>query len=141
MKKEFERKWEIARKEIEDLGYIQANDIWDIYFMSDLIDFEDDEEAEQFEEFIEEKIAENFVLLTSNHQWLKQVLVANELATWGDLTFSFPDGDMAYYVTQENAEKYENLYEFLMKEDLIFDDELREKFEKIFPEYTIGGLV
>ena len=77
MKKEFERKWEIARKEIEDLGYIQANDIWDIYFMSDLIDFEDDEEAEQFEEFIEEKIAENFVLLTSNHQWLKQVLVAN----------------------------------------------------------------
>jgi hypothetical protein len=136
MKKEFERKWEIARKEIEALGYIQANDIWDIYFMSDLIDFEDDEEAEQFEEFIEGKIAENFVLLTSDHQWLKQVLVANELATWGDLTFSFPDGDMAYYVTQENAEKYENLYEFLMKEDLIFDDELREKFEKIFPEYT-----
>ena len=136
MKKEFERKWEIAKKEIEGLGYIQANDIWDIYFMSDLIDFEDDEEAEQFEEFIEEKIAENFVLLTSNHQWLKQVLVANELATWGDLTFSFPAGDMAYYVTQENAEKYENLYEFLMKEDLIFDDELREKFEKIFPEYT-----
>ena len=123
-------------KEIEALGYIQANDIWDIYFMSDLIDFEDDEEAEQFEEFIEGKIAENFVLLTSDHQWLKQVLVANELATWGDLTFSFPDGDMAYYVTQENAEKYENLYEFLMKEDLIFDDELREKFEKIFPEYT-----
>ena len=105
MKKEFERKWEIARKEIEDLGYIQANDIWDIYFMSDLIDFEDDEEAEQFEEFIEGKIAENFVLLTSDHQWLKQVLVANELATWGDLTFSFPAGDMAYYVTQENAEK------------------------------------
>lgn len=136
MKKEFERKWEIAKKEIEGLGYIQANDIWDIYFMSNLIDFEDDEEAEQFEEFIEEKIAENFVLLTSDHQWLKQVLVANELATWGDLTFSFPDGDMAYYVTQENAEKYENLYEFLMKEDLIFDDELREKFEKIFPEYT-----
>ena len=62
MRKEFERKWEIARKEIEDLGYIQANDIWDIYFMSDLIDFEDDEEAEQFKEFIEEKIAENFVL-------------------------------------------------------------------------------
>ena len=136
MKKEFERKWEIARKEIEALGYIQANDIWDIYFMSDLIDFEDDEEAEQFEEFIEGKIAENFVLLTSDHQWLKQVLVANELATWGDLTFSFPDGDMAYYVTQENAEKYENLYEFLMKEDLIFDDELREKFEKIMPEYA-----
>lgn len=136
MKKEFERKWEIAKKEIEGLGYIQANDIWDIYFMSNLIDFEDDEEAEQFEEFIEEKIAENFVLLTSDHQWLKQVLVANELATWGDLTFSFPAGDMAYYVTQENAEKYENLYEFLMKEDLIFDDELREKFEKIFPEYT-----
>lgn len=136
MKKEFERKWEIAKKEIEGLGYIQANDIWDIYFMSDLIDFEDDEEAEQFEEFIEEKIAENFVLLTSDHQWLKQVLVANELATWGDLTFSFPAGDMAYYVTQENAEKYENLYEFLMKEDLIFDDELREKFEKIMPEYV-----
>ena len=136
MKKEFERKWEIARKEIEALGYIQANDIWDIYFMSDLIDFEDDEEAEQFEEFIEGKIAENFVLLTSDHQWLKQVLVANELATWGDLTFSFPDGDMAYYVTQENAEKYENLYEFLMKEDLIFDDELKEKFEKIMPEYA-----
>lgn len=136
MKKEFERKWEIAKKEIEGLGYIQANDIWDIYFMSNLIDFEDDEEAEQFEEFIEEKIAENFVLLTSDHQWLKQVLVANELATWGDLTFSFPDGDMAYYVTQENAEKYENLYEFLMKEDLIFDDELREKFEKIMPEYV-----
>lgn len=136
MKKEFERKWEIAKKEIEGLGYIQANDIWDIYFMSNLIDFEDDEEAEQFEEFIEEKIAENFVLLTSDHQWLKQVLVANELATWGDLTFSFPAGDMAYYVTQENAEKYENLYEFLMKEDLIFDDELREKFEKIMPEYV-----
>ena len=136
MKKEFERKWEIAKKEIEGLGYIQANDIWDIYFMSNLIDFEDDEEAEQFEEFIEEKIAENFVLLTSDHQWLKQVLVANELATWGDLTFSFPAGDMAYYVTQENAEKYENLYEFLMKEDLIFDDELREKFEKIMPEYA-----
>ena len=136
MKKEFERNWEIAKKEIEGLGYIQANDIWDIYFMSNLIDFEDDEEAEQFEEFIEEKIAENFVLLTSDHQWLKQVLVANELATWGDLTFSFPAGDMAYYVTQENAEKYENLYEFLMKEDLIFDDELREKFEKIMPEYV-----
>ena len=136
MKKEFERKWEIAKKEIEGLGYIQANDIWDIYFMSNLIDFEDDEEAEQFEEFIEEKIAENFELLTSDHQWLKQVLVANELATWGDLTFSFPAGDMAYYVTQENAEKYENLYEFLMKEDLIFDDELREKFEKIMPEYV-----
>ena len=57
MKKEFERKWEIAKKEIEGLGYIQANDIWDIYFMSNLIDFEDDEEAEQFEEFIEEKIS------------------------------------------------------------------------------------
>ena len=136
IKKEFERKWEIAKKEIEGLGYIQANDIWDIYFMSNLIDFEDDEEAEQFEDFIEEKIAENFVLLTSDHQWLKQVLVANELATWGDLTFSFPAGDMAYYVTQENAEKYENLYEFLMKEDLIFDDELREKFEKLMPEYV-----
>jgi len=135
MRKEFERKWEIARKEIEDLGYIQANDIWDIYFMSDLIDFEDDEEAEQFKEFIEEKIAENFVLLTSDHQWLKQVLVANELATRGDLTFSFPDGDMAYYVTQENAEKYENLYEFLMKEDLIFDDELREKLDTLSHEY------
>lgn len=92
--------------------------------------------ANEFNEYIEEKISEDFVLLSSDHQWLKQVLVANELATWGDLTFSFPDGDMAYYVTQENAEKYENLYEFLMKEDLIFDDELREKFEKIFPEYT-----
>lgn len=64
------------------------------------------------------------------------MLVANELATWGDLTFSFSAGDMAYYVTQENAEKYENLYEFLMKEDLIFDDELRGKFEKIMPEYV-----
>ena len=145
-----EKYYEKLKKEIEKIGYIDAeletyyvDDIKSEYLTATNATDEDDLEdlANEFNEYIEEKISEDFVLLSLDHQWLKQVLVANELATWGDLTFSFPAGDMAYYVTQENAEKYENLYEFLMKEDLIFDDELREKFEKIFPEYTIGGLV
>ena len=140
-----EKYYEKLKKEIEKIGYIDAeletyyvDDIKSEYLTAVNTTDEDDLEnlANEFNEYIEEKISEDFVLLSSDHQWLKQVLVANELATWGDLTFSFPDRDMAYYVTQENAEKYENLYEFLMKEDLIFDEELREKFEKIFPEYT-----
>lgn len=140
-----EKYYEKLKKEIEDIGYIDAeletyyvDNIKSEYLTAVNTTDEDDLEnlANEFNEYIEEKISEDFVLLSSDHQWLKQALVANELATWGDLTFSFPAGDMAYYVTQENAEKYENLYEFLMKEGLIFDDELMEKFEKIFPEYA-----
>lgn len=139
-----EKYYKKLKKEIEKFGYIDAEletyyvqDIKNGYLSATNVTDEDvlEDLSDEFNEYIEERISEDFVLLSSDHQWLKQQLVVNELATWGDLTFSFPAGDMAHYVTKEKADKYENLYEFLMKENLIYDDELKEQFEKIMPEY------
>lgn len=87
---------------------------------------------EAYEIYVERQLQNDFRLMSSDHTWLK--IVARE-KLGSNMFDMWTTEDYAHYVTKENYNKYENLYEFLIKEDVIFNDEIEETFKELMPEY------